>query len=146
MIDGRRDPRRQIHEAGLIRDLDAQALQIAGQSQGRARQEVPGSEARTHAETRGRSKRVRRARLGRICGGCRHDINLRPKAQLFDDLAPLPRLWKNAQSHMAHFGFPPPGTVPPQTGVSKPGYETSCLPIAYLKNASLQTLYPNILK
>src|SRR3954454_18098361 len=51
--------------------------------------------------------------LGRISGGCRHDIDLGAKAQLFDDLAPLPRLRKNAQPHMAHLGFPPNGEGAP---------------------------------
>ena len=70
--------------------------------------------------------------FGRVGGGCRYRINLAAETQLFDNLAPFPRLRKNAQSYMTHFGKPLPGTVPPESGGrASPFSGASRLPSAY---------------
>ncbi len=105
-IDRGRHSGRHLHEAGPILDFQPEPAEILGEfrtarGERYLRQKPKGMEER----------RVFRCTLQRLLGGigggrC-YLADAGAKPQLFDDVAPLPRRRKNAQPHMAHFGFPP---------------------------------------
>ena len=88
----------------MSRYLEAQAAQIlakirSARCKGDLGQKPEGMQKR--GVVRGRTETC----LGRVRGKCRYHVDLGAEAQLFDDLAPLPRLRKYAQSYMAHIGI-----------------------------------------
>ena len=108
-----------VHEAGMLWHLNAEATQIVGKVW------PPRGERKLRQEPEGVQKcRVVRCRLESafccICGGCRNSFDFRAEPQFSDDLFPLPRFRQDAQSYVAHFGFPPlVRRVPPTHWASK---------------------------